>query len=151
MVKPLLTSSIMLLLLTYSGLAQEPDSTELQQFWQKCVVPFIERDFDALKSIIDFPMPYADWRGLEGQGEPGYSETAESFFRNFDTIFNEDFRTRLGAKSWRDVDIMVHDYDKVVELITGVGWKIEDCETAVLLRYKNIRGVWKLCTIQGVG
>lgn len=122
------------------------DSIELKTFWSEAVVPFIEKDTNKIKTIVEFPLG-GEWGWMMGLDTAPKDWTQSDFINNFDKLFDEKVIGQLKKQTYKDVDILSNN------ILVSVNWKDDggETESGIILRYKYIDGKWKLYMIQGAG
>jgi len=129
------------------------DTLELKSFWTNCILPIINSDEKKLKQIIHFPLG-GEWGYIVGLKKPHILWTERDFYDNLDKLFYPELIDSLKTKTFEDVEVYNHT-DELTELLVGVGFEtwidgFKD-ESAVILRFKQINGKWKLYVFQLAG
>ena len=122
----------------------ESDSIDLKEFWNESVEPLIQKDYDKLKELIQFPLG-GEWGFMMELKKDEKNWTPSDFFENFDKLFDDRIIGMLEDLNYHDAEI----YES--EILVGIGWKEEGFESGIIFRYKRIGGQWKLCVIKAVG
>jgi hypothetical protein len=142
------------LLVPSSAFGQQKVSTdELKSFWKHAVLPLTQKDRNTIDKIVHFPLA-GDWGFIMELDKAEKEWTKQDFKENFDKLFTPDLLKKLKSMDYQNVEIHT-DENGLTELIISVGQEqwvdgFKD-ESAILFRYRKIRGDWMLFAIQAAG
>ena len=133
------------LLITTSVFCQNnSDKIDLELFWKESIEPIIQKDFEKLKTVVEFPLG-GEWGFMMGIKKDEKDWTEEDFYSNYNKLFNKKIIKLLEEQSYKDADIFGS------EILVGIAWADDDFEQAIILRFRKVGSHWKLFVIQGVG
>ena len=129
------------------------DIVEVKKFWRQSVLPFIQKDTKTVDKIVHFPLG-GDWGYLMELNKEQKDWTKQDFIENYGKLFTPSLIAKLKAMDYKDVDVCT-DENGITELLVSVGQEqwidgFKD-ESAVILRFKKLKGNWKLYLIQAAG
>ena len=124
-----------------------------QLIWTNFLQPLIDNKLDSLINYVTFPLQ-GDWGAMMGHKEPPEKLNKNHFIKGFDKVFTKDFIEKTKKQSYKDISSN-KSKDGSTEYLFSVGFVtmvdgFKD-ESGIILRFKKIKGTYKLYVIQGVG
>jgi hypothetical protein len=132
---------------------QKVGADELKSFWKHSVLPLIQKDRATIDKIVHFPLA-GDWGFMMELDKAENEWTKQDFEENFNKLFTPELLKKLKSMGYQNVDIHT-DENGLTELIISVGQEqwvdgFKD-ESAIVFRYRKIRGKWMLFSIHAAG
>lgn len=118
------------------------DSLAIQNFKEESILPLINKDTEKLSLLIEFPLK-GEWGYMMELQKDEKDWTKEDFFENYDKLFDDKVIGILKTLDYENINLYKS------EILVGIN--LADDEFAIILRYRYIKGKWKLYVIQGVG
>lgn len=132
--------------------ASPKDKIVRRTIWTTFFVPLLKQQKDSVINYVDFPLS-GDWGYIMGYKKSTTELKKTDFIKGYDKLFTEEFiRT---ANRFSECEIIIRKHDGWTEYVFEIGFsKVVDGmkhESGLFLKFKKIKGVYKLYTVQAVG